>query len=351
MKITIVTVYEPSANLGSFLQCYALKTFLEECGHEVYIVEKTERKLTIKSLLKINPKRAFFLRLKKGYWMIKDLRRFNLINQKKWNPEQFDAVIYGSDEIWNLHNPYFRDKLFWGIGVNVPKIGYGISVGHMSDEEFFSYPDFTKAISDFKVIYTRDIRSKQLLTPLGHVHEQLVCDPTMLVNLDKCSEDIKLPSKPYLLVYTYGLSNDHIHLVKKFAQEKKLQIVTPCFWHTWSDKVIECSALQFSTLIAGAEYVFTTTFHGAVFTMLNHKRCCIFSQRDKVQAIVQQLGVSSHLIPQDCTYEKFSEVMEIEFPTHVFENNLLNLRNYSQDVLKQSLSSINKSSNEYSHNN
>ena len=126
-----------------------------------------------------------------------------------------------------------------------------------------------------------------------------------------------------------------------FAQNLNFsKIVSPCFWHIWADKVIECSALQFSTLMQGAEYVFTTTFHGAVFTLLNHKRCCIYSQRAKVGELVESLGVEKHLLYDTATYEDFKSILSLDFPTEKFENQLIALRDYSQKALNSLLSQI-----------
>lgn len=341
MKIALITIYEPITNLGSFLQCYAMKTFLESCGHNVTIIEKVPLKELIgKKLLSLNPKRAFFLRVKKCWYTYKDLKHLNRLNHTKWDPSAFDCVIYGSDEIWNLHNKYFADDLFWGVNVNVPKIAYAISVGHMTQIEFDEYNNYQKAANNFKVVFARDKRTYEMLYQYSNLHRKLVCDPTMLIPLNKMSLPIKLPLKKYLLVYTYGLSSNHITLVKEYARKHNLIIVSPCFWHIWADKVIECSALQFSTLIANAECVFTTTFHGAIFTMLNHKKCCIFSQRDKVKDVVDTLGVNQHLISSNCTIEQFSRTIELEFPALTFESKLEEIRKYSQNVIKKEISKL-----------
>lgn len=339
MKIAIVTVYEPCTNLGSFLQCYALKTYLEGLGHSVVIIQKVPLlKLLSSVIAKINPKRAFLLRFKKCWYTYKDLKNLSIVSKAKWQPNEFDYVIYGSDEIWNLHNKYFADDLFWGINVNVPKVGYGISVGHMTPEEFRNYPLYTQAVSDFSTILPRDNRTKVMLKDYCNVHDDLVCDPTFLIPIEQLSFPIKIPKDKYILVYTYGLSNHHIAILKQFAYENGLIIISPCFWHIWADKVIECSALQLSTLIAHSEYVFTTTFHGAVFTMLNHKKCCIFSQREKVHDIVSRLGVEQHLIPEDCSINQFRTTINQVFPTGKFEMRLKKLRDSSVAALEKALS-------------
>lgn len=343
MKIAVVTIYEPITNLGSYLQCFALKTYLEDLGHEVDVIGNVSLSKQIKKYgLKINPKRAFFLRLQKVFYTIRDILRLNVVYKDVWDSSSYDVVIYGSDEIWNLHNNYFATDLFWGVNVNIPKVGYAISVGHMTDEEFDDFPHYKKSIGSFLKVFPRDSRTQSMLSGLCHLNDRLVCDPTLLVSVDRLSLPINPIKEKYILVYSYGLSPIHIEYVKRFARENNLKIVSPCFWHIWADKVIECSALQFSTLMQGAEYVFTTTFHGAVFTLLNHKRCCIYSQRAKVGELVESLEVQNHLLSETSTYDDFKTILVQDFPKDKFENKLKALRDYSQKELNCLLSQVTK---------
>ena len=67
MKIGIITVYEPTTNLGSFLQAFALQKVLKSYGYDVYIVQSHSTcKSIAKVIFKINPKREFFFRLKRA---------------------------------------------------------------------------------------------------------------------------------------------------------------------------------------------------------------------------------------------------------------------------------------------
>ena len=114
MKIAIVTVYEPITNLGSYLQCFALKTYLEDLGHKVDIIGNVPlRKQIKKYVLKINPKRAFFLRFKKICHTIKDISRLDVVYKNVWNSSSYDVVVYGSDEIWNVKTPVFTHTHFF----------------------------------------------------------------------------------------------------------------------------------------------------------------------------------------------------------------------------------------------
>lgn len=340
MKIGIVTIYEPITNMGSYLQAYALKIYLEEAGHDVLMIQNKGTWATFrKGVLKFNPKRELLLRVHKGIMFLQDVSKLKLLWKDNIGNELLDCIIYGSDEIWNLENKYFANGLFWGIGIpgNVRKVAYAISAGPMTEEAFLNSGKYADSVKTFDGLLPRDVNTQNILNKLcGHEYP-IVCDPTLLVNVGKLSKPVKVPKQKYMLVYTYGLNSCMIEVVRRYAKKHNLLIVSPCFWHLWADKVIECSALQFCTLIAHAECVFTTTFHGAIFTMLNHKRCCIMPVREKVRDVVERLGESDHLIEEGLSVEAFETVMQKPYDTEAFEERLLKFREYSTNLLIEAI--------------
>ncbi len=344
MKIGIVTVYESITNLGSFLQAYALKRVLEKMGHEVYVIQNMSKwKSVRKCVMKINPKREILLRIKKSKYFLNDMKKLRLLPKERMHSEKFDCIIYGSDEIWNLDNVYFREELFWGKGAEeIPKIAYAVSMGAMSEETFSESENRISDVHKFDEIMVRDDYTQTVLEKYLLEKKNMVCDPTLLLPLVEMEANVKVPKEKYLLVYTYGVDNELIEQIKKFAAIKQLKIVSVCFWHLWADEVIECSALQFSKLISKAEYVFTSTFHGAIFTLLNHKQCCIFPYREKVKDIVTKLGEEKYLISETCDQKTFQDTMEQRFDSVRFEKKLLKIRNDSQEKLEGALQCLKK---------
>lgn len=339
MKIGIVTIYESITNLGSFLQAYAMKTVLEEIGHEVFFVQKQPTLQAIKKcVFKINPKREFFLRFQKAKYFYQDIKKLQLIQPEEIEKNHIDVLLYGSDEIWNLENIYFADPLFWGGNQqNVKKVAYAISIGAMSNDTVAQNQELCSLVSEFDEILVRDKRTHEFVKQQIGKDAEFVCDPTILAPLKRYVTECPIPREPYLLVYTYGVDKPMEERIVHFARKRGLKIVSPCFWHFWADQIIECSALDFSTLVAGAQYVFTSTFHGAIFTLLNHKQCCIFPYREKVADVVKRLGESQHLVKADCSDEEFEKTMSILFDTQEFENRVTKIREESMKLLERAL--------------
>lgn len=336
MNIEIITVYQPFTNLGSFLQAYALKLFLEKHGHRVTFVKTNSHlKDALKLAFKLRPYRSFFLRLQKVFHSLKDLNRLTYAD---YGNDSVDCFIWGSDEIWNVTNNFFCRPIFFGAGIeDKPKIGYAISAGHATSNDLKIHSNLTDNIKKFNLILSRDIHTQNLLNINYDIATDLVIDPTLLVDVSDLSKSIRLPKHKYLLVYTYGIDKDMIEIVKQFARKHNLQIISPCFWHIWADRTIECSALQFSTLVANAEYVFTTTFHGAIFSLINHSKCCILPLRPKVHDLCITLKSENRLIPKGCSLERFEQVIMQPFSTVEFETNLNHLRRNSANLLLQEL--------------
>lgn len=339
MKIGIVTIYEPITNMGSFLQAYAMKRVIEAMGHEVYFIENVSAvKTALKCVIKINPKREFVLRIKKTSKFFRDIKKIKRIPRAKVRDAGLDLILYGSDEIWNMENPYFRDQIFFGGEVgDIRRVAYAVSVGAMTEETLYQNIGYIKRLPEFKQILVRDEHTRDIVSKFMNGHYPIVGDPTLLVPVSELSAKIQCPKEKYLLAYTYGLDKHMEKIIVDYARKHHLKIVSPCFWHLWADQVIECSALQFSSLIQGAECVFTSTFHGAIFTLLNHKRCCILPVREKVRDIVIRLGKECHLIENICSAERFEETMSVSFQTETFERKLLDLRDYSLNQLKEAL--------------
>ena len=340
MKIGIVTIYECVSNIGSYLQAYALQTALREMGHEVVFLEKEPNSIPLKKeLFKLNPKRAFFQRIKKCYHYTRAIKRLTTKPTEK--ADKLDCIIYGSDEIWNMENPYFKDPFFFGTNIKtVPKVAYAISAGIMCRETLENNADIAAGIPSFRHIFVRDQHTKELIEPIVQNDLPLVCDPTFLVPLDKLSKPLKLPKYKYLVVYTYGIPEHIQSVIQEFAQKHGLKIVSASFWDMWYDEVYHCDPLQFAELIKGAEYVFTTTFHGAIFAMRTHSRCCVLPIREKVSDLMKRLNMTSRVISENVDLDEFEQVISQPFPAEEFEKTISAYRADSIEKLTEALNDI-----------
>lgn len=339
--IGIVTVYDAVDNVGSYLQAYALSRFLAKSNYDARFIRYKPKCLALVGLLKrISPIRSLYWRVRIMFSLLRAWSYLNVISAYK--ASCCDAIIYGSDEIWNMDNPYFADPFFFGGGFpSVPKLAYATSVGAMKASTLKKNAGIATHISDFRYICVRDEYTKKLLrsrfTVRGIDNESPVCDPTLLIPLEEMEKSDQKFGEPYLLVYTYGVDERIISHLKRFAKEKGLKLVSAFFWHPWADKVRCCSPFEFSHIIRKADFVFTTTFHGAIFTMRNHKRCAILPARDKVRHVATELGAQKHIVSGECSYETFYKTITAPFDSLDFENKLDDWQQRSAETLLTAL--------------
>ena len=145
-----------------------------------------------------------------------------------------------------------------------------------------------------------------------------------------------------MVIYSYDISKEHIEWIKRYAHEKKLKTVAVCMQHGWCDKNICVSPLEFLSLIRDAECVYTTTFHGSIFTFLQHKRCYVDIKSSKVKDLLAWTGMTNQVNRTNCTYERFIKILDIQPNYNLFEENLLIRRKQSSSMYQEILTKIEK---------
>ena len=96
--------------------------------------------------------------------------------------DDYDLVLIGSDEIWNLRNdPYFSESYFYGDGFCKEKVViFSVSVGTGKYEDF---KDKNKILNSIKMldgnVSVRDNATNEILRKINKDTEiKMTCDPT-----------------------------------------------------------------------------------------------------------------------------------------------------------------------------
>ena len=366
MKIAIVTVYDSVVNFGSFLQAYAMSKVLESRGHEVFFVRRMPNDEILKRfnrLAKIqnsvsskNGIKAKFLSQRSKYVIqremdanknrykcsLSDWKSIKIIDPAEIEDCGIQLVICGSDEIWNIHNKDI-DLDFYSCGwvKHIPKLAYAISSGNSKTSEYLNDPEFFNAVGDFCKILPRDQMTQSLITDITNVKESIVCDPTLLLGQD----GFTLTNKgkefgKYILVYSYFLTRKEKKFIKKYARNNGLKIISPCIYSSIADEVVYTSALDFPSLVFNAECVYTTTFHGTIFSLMFAKRFCALPRLPKVANLLEQLEAYNHELNLDFSYDDFCAVLNKFADRSVIGDGLNRLKSTSEDILWKAIEEI-----------
>lgn len=308
MNIGIATIYK-CYNFGSFFQAFALQEYLNQQGHTAFFIDtdcpynRQRRRQRLFSRSFTIKKNLFSLKSFLAYR--KDWLRLNPIS-----PDQkADCVIAGSDEIWNIRNKTFAaDTRYYGDTFPIPCISYAPSVARASIQDFNHTPELLDFIRSMKQLSARDQATENFLRQLDPTREiTQVLDPSFLIDWQKYERPVKSPGK-FIMVYTYdndwGFPDNLIKQTKAFAQKTGLPLYSFGFLHSWCDRSIACSPLEFLGYLRHAEYVITDTFHGTVMSLQYQKRlACMARQKEKISSMALWLGLDMN----QWTLEKIEE--------------------------------------------
>ena len=206
----------------------------------------------------------------------------------------FDAIVVGSDQIWRpkYSRPIEHAFLSFIRDSNIKRIAYAASFG----VDFCEYSEKQLAICSsllkkFDAVSVREDSGIYLCESYFGVKAVQMLDPTLLLSEEDYRDLIvkgenTKPSNGNLLVYILDKTQEKISLVEKIAKEKKM---TP-FWLDNQDeyrddfeieKQVKMPVEQWLRSFDEAEFVFTDSFHGCIFSIIFRKQFLVFGNRKR----------------------------------------------------------------------
>lgn len=288
MKVALYTIYK-ATNYGTQLQAEALYSLLETIvgeGNVRILSEENDIRANIFRPFSKNPI-TWFKRL--NYWIKHETytSQFQVGNIT----EKYDAVVIGSDELWNVLNPdlkhsgYYIGKGFYSENIYT----YAISCNKAKVTDFVTkYGE--KPFVGINEISVRDSMSMELVKTLIGKEPVTVLDPTFLVEFKPKA----INEKSYIMVYGYQFYDDEIAEIKRFALREHLKLISVGFEQRWCDRFVLCSNKEFIGYIQKAKYIVTSTFHGTVFS-IKYNRQFVSYVRDnsKVKDLLEKFDILS----------------------------------------------------------
>lgn len=304
VKVGIVTFHN-ALSYGAALQSYALQQFIQNCGMEAEILdyECDYIEKNYKRILKINEKHPIKSLLgsvlkapnkRRGIRMSAQFREnYMKLSEhcyKKDLPElagQYTLFITGSDQVFSPTCAGFDTTYLLDFAVPDQKYAYAASFGTAKIPEE-KKTQYRQLLSQFRGISVREESGKSIVeeliakTPLVHV------DPTLLLKnsqWDEVSEQPQITGR-YILLFNVlsprNLVKRALELGKKtgypiyYLTEQRFPRLKNVYY------LPAVSPSQFIGLIKNAEYVYTNSFHGCVFSILYHKK--FVTELDTVQS-------------------------------------------------------------------
>lgn len=289
MKIGVLTLFN-AANYGAYLQAYCLQEIIKKLGFDDVKMIKTSsalyEKWRMKALFTYKPSKMLFkFKLLQGYHKI--WKNFKNGSVK----DNYDLVIVGSDEMWNLKNITVKAlPEFFGHNLRFKKIiSYAVSCNNTTLEDVENCNFVKSGIDKFSAVSVRDEATFQAYSILRN-DIRIDLDPTFLVDLNEYL--IPCEESNYILVYTYGFKNNMIESVQKLSRKLNKKIICVGQNFAWADKCVPANAFEFLGYIKNADVIVTDTFHGTVLSIeLNKNFISYAGQKPKVKKILEQLNL------------------------------------------------------------
>jgi hypothetical protein len=279
MRVGIVTLHE-AINHGAFMQVWSLFEAIRRQGLQVEVVDYVPPVMAIKKWMyplraeqpaayrdvcqALRRAQAEHLSLSKRCYTGKAVSRMG-----------YDLLVFGSDEIWSLHNPALQfvrhqglgyDPVFFGAGVEAGrKIAYAGSFGSTRLDEVLPQVALY-GLQSLDRVTVRDQNSAGIISKAVRLSPPIVPDPTFL--LDPPEVDAPEESIGQVLVYATNVPTALRAEVQGFASRRGLRTVSLVYPHAWcDDSLTSLSPFEWYAAFKHARCVVTHMFHGCIMSI------------------------------------------------------------------------------------
>ncbi len=337
-KVGIVTLTGDN-NYGQSLQNYALIQTLNGLGISSKTVKQNLFYNCYKGMKENKIRFAFaksvyssLLRLKANK-KNKRIKSFDIFNKSidfisyneskvfKKKIDNFDYIICGSDQIWNME--FVKAQVDFYFAKFVPqqkRIAYSASIGTDDiSQDMVSY--FNEAVLEFKDISVRENRGAQIIKKYTNREVLTTVDPTLLLSAEKwrdVEKSVDINGK-YILTYFLGNKSDEIErYINKIAKENDCKIVNLygekyCYLN---DSAYNYGPSEFLWLVDNCELMLTDSFHGCCFSVIFNKpfrwfsRCeeHISSMNSRMETLFEKLQLDDKFIGNTEEYDGLFDV-------------------------------------------
>ena len=331
-KIGIITLYKD--NFGSILQAYSTCTYIDSIGNKCDILEIRQTN-TLRS--KISKLPAIFYRCLryKSYFndrksirinstkerkllsestrlkmskFVEDTFRVRFVNfkdLKKINKE-YDFFITGSDQVWNGYYSYrflcFADRK--------KRIALAPSFG--SEVKKYYKRDIRRGLDGFDVLSTREESGVKIIKELTGKDAIRLADPTILLTKKEwenfSNQGIK--KENYILLHFLNKPNSvAIDTINLYLEKNDCNVY--CISNKYTEyesfrnyKFLDADPYDYVSLINGANYVFTDSFHSTLFSLNLETQFLTFErqylhnnpQNGRIVDLLRRVNMQEHFV-------------------------------------------------------
>lgn len=330
MRIGILT-QTPCRNYGGILQNYALQQILKQMGHipitflfrqtnSVLLYSYESLKAIVRVLLGKNGRFPEYtkggMELTKPFIQkyIDCTDRIDFLCSQYVKKFGLECVIVGSDQVWrSFYNGGVLKYMYLNFvnGQQCKRIAYAASFG----VDFWEYTDeqtrqCAKLAKRFDAISVREKSGIKLCKEHLGVEAIEVLDPTLMLSAEHYAslcKNIPCREGKFVAAYVLDLDEEKRVAVEEFAKE--LGLTLKLFS---ADKNANLTVEEWLSIFRDAAYVITDSFHGTVFSIINHKPFISIANEDRgasrFHSLLGKFDLESRLIPDFAELKPLQEI-------------------------------------------
>lgn len=329
--------------MDSRQQARLKKRYREDVENEDFIQNNKQRK----------KQSQFFIEKR-----LKEVRVFHSFHQLSTTAENLSAVLIGSDQKWGPGACYSKLSALQFAPGNVRKISYATSLG-VSSYPRYCYKKSKSMWEGIDYLSVRERQGADIIKDVcgeDNIKVEVVVDPTYLLTKEQWLSLIPaqtMTPQKYVLCYFLGNDDGSKKCARRFADKHGLTLVSLMSNESYSRLDTEYADLlvkgaspeDFVNWIRGAEWVFTDSFHGMAFSVINEKQFYIFyrrrqdaklSRNSRIDNLLSLINLTDRLIVDndiDWDERKISDINYSEVNLRLNEE-----REHSMLFLKNALS-------------
>lgn len=205
--------------------------------------------------------------------------------------QKYDSVLIGSDQGWLPGFSFGKRNSLNFVPKGIPRLSYATSLG-VSSYPWYCYSSSRAVWKKFKYISVREESGRKIIQRIcgDNFPVSVVIDPTYLLKKEEWDELIPprtIIKERYALSFILGNNIEQLQFAKDFAAHNGLKLVSILSNESSSDNdlsipdevVIGAAPDEFINYIRGADFIFTDSFHGVAFSVINKKQFYVFDRK------------------------------------------------------------------------
>lgn len=337
------------------MQAYALQNILRKLNIYSEIIDYKpdililpyDYKLCWKSIKKIGILRTikfiiiklpYIRKIKKRKALFEEFRKKNMVISSSTyfssdeliaSPPQYDYYITGSDQVWNpdflrdTGNSYFLDFA----PSESKKISYAASIALKIKPELYNM--YKNNLERFNHISIREKEHLYLLHELTNKPVKVTLDPTLLIDKTEWMNLSKRPkiNDKYILIYDIQYNDELVKLANRLSDEMNYKVISYLNYNYYKKGIKSFyyeGPCEFIGYIENAQFVLTTSYHGAIFSIIFNKPFYVIPHNktgSRMINLLSSLGLEDRIVNNaddviniiyDVDYKKTLELLQKE---------------------------------------